>query len=427
MCDETQKRECQVSYRIVLIAALFSVLLGGACLAVGPFSGSWNVEIGITPQQTMAFSSFSSTLDVSFCVGFLELSSSSDFIYSGWLWQELGLSAHIGLVGFDGLALFEPQTGSFLYAQGILEFNLYPITMRLYAAMIGPDVSGGPNHGCVFDIYGELLGGLAWFESATFLGADLSGITFTQTASAASSNLLTKTYLTDPTIDIAAVRFSGEEFTFSACFCRNIQLTSITTFSQTGFESEEIELTLSSPFFGFPFSITLDYVFTLQTSSHTFTPSLETEYGCVKIYTTLSGSGGVISGLEVYGIAFEAAFEGATFTSISNLNSVDYVITTPAYGLVVEPLVTALAEGHLYYPQEYWEIVSLVVETPMPGCGVTFEVDTFFSAATGLLFDWAKSEMGVTVAFGDFFSVSSGIVVDLNGFTEWTLSLAVAW
>jgi hypothetical protein len=414
-----------VSYRSVLVAALVVILFGGACWAVGPFSGSWNVKIGITPQQTMAFSSFSSTLDVSFCVGFLELASSSDFIYSGWLWQELGLSAHLGLFGFDGLALFEPQSGLFLYTQGILEFNLYPIIVRLYAAMIGPDVSGGPNHGCVFDIYGELLAGLVWFESATFLGADLSGITFTQTASATSSDLLTKFYLTDPTIDIAALRFSGEELTFSASFC-NAQLTSITTFSQIGFKSEEIELVLSE-LFGFSFSITLDYVFTLQTSSHTFTPSLETAYGCVKVYTTLVESGGIISGLEIYGISFEAAFEGATFSSISNLNTVDYVITTPAYGLVVEPLTTAVAEGHLYYPQEYWEIVSLTVETPMPGCGVTFSVDTFFSTATGLLFDWAKSEMEVTVAFGDFFSVSSGIVVDLDGFTEWTLSMVVTW
>jgi hypothetical protein len=395
-------------------------------MAVGPFSGSWDVEIGLAPQQTRTFSSFSSTLDVSFCVGFLKLSSSSDFILSGWLWQELGVSVDPGWLGFDTVALFEPQTGSFLYVQSVLEFDFYPIVMRLYAAMIGPDVPGGPNYGGVFDLYGELLGGLASFESATFLGADLSGITFTQTASTASSDLLSKTYLTDPTIDIAALLFSGEEFTFSVCLFGTVQLTSITTFSQIGFESEEIELVLSH-LFGSPFNITLDYLFTLQTSSHTFTPSLETAYGCVRLYTAVEHIGGYITGLDIYGIAFEAAFEGAKFTSISNLNTVDYVITTPAYGLVVESLETALEEGHFFYPQEYWEIVSLVVETPLAGCGVTFSVNTFFSASTGLLFDWAKSEMEVTAAFGGFFSISSGIVVDLDGFTEWTISMAVTW
>ena len=161
--------------------------------------------------------------------------------------------------------------------------------------------------------------------------------------------------------------------------------------------------------------------------SYTFTPSLESDYGCLSIYTNLLGSGGTITGVEIYGIAFTCTFAGATLTSVSNLNTTDYVITTPEFGFLVEPLTTATTEGHLYYPQDYWEIVSLVVDVPPVGCGFSFQVDTFFSTATGLLFDWAQSTMGVTLALGTSVSTSSTITVNTTGFTEWRLSFEVSF
>ena len=415
-----------MKYRIALITMLFVVMGTGACLAVGPFSGSWEMEIGLSPQQTKPFSSFSSTLGVSFCVGFLELSSSSDFVFSGWLWQEFGLSATLGFVSVEGLMLFEPQSGSFLYAQGMVEFDFCPVVIKLYGAMVGPSVPGGLNYGCVLDLYGELPGGIASIESATFFGADLSGITFTHTTSGTSSNLLTKTYTTDPTIDSPAICFSGEELIFKAnAFCC-LELTSITTFATTGFESQEFELSFMH-LFGLPLNLTLSYFFSVQTKTHTFTPYLETDYGCLKIYTDIVGSGGVITGLEIYGIEFQATFAGATFTSLSNLDTSNCVITTAAYGWIIELESEALAGGHLYYPQEYWEVISLVAEIPLLGCGSSFFVHTFFSTSSGLLFDWAESEMGVTIAFGDFFSVTNSVAVDTSGFTEWKIAMKVTW
>ncbi|MCK5585788.1 hypothetical protein KAJ02_06915, partial [Candidatus Bipolaricaulota bacterium] len=109
------------------------------------------------------------------------------------------------------------------------------------------------------------------------------------------------------------------------------------------------------------------------------------------------------------------------------LNTTEYVITTPDFGFLVEPVATAIAEGHLYYPQDYWEVVSLDVDIPPYGCGFSFSVDTFFSTSTGLLFDWAQSTMGVTLALGTSVSASSTITVDTTGFTEWTLSVRVSW
>ncbi|HUT86793.1 MAG TPA: hypothetical protein VMX15_01730 [Candidatus Heimdallarchaeota archaeon] len=425
----------KVSHRVVLVVTLLVVLGVGTCLAADPsLTGSWNVEIGMSPLQTSPFSSFSSTLEIGLCAAFLELASTSDFLFSGWLWQEFSLAASLGYVSFDGMMLFEPQTGSFLYAQAVLGIDFSPIQMRLYSAMVPPSVYGVWKNGYVFDIYGELPGGIASVEAAVFLGADLSGISFTKTTSQTAAqtpsyavwNLLTKTYTTDPTATSCGFSFSGAEFTFKATAFACVELTSITTFACTGFESQEVELSFVH-LFGIPLTLTLDYVFELQTASHTFIPSLETDYGCVKAYTNIVQNGSILTGLEFYGIAFQATFVGATFTSISNLDTTKYVITTPEYGMIVEPLAEAIAEGHLYYPQEFWEVISVVVEIPPAGCGSTFSLHTFFSTSTGLLFDWGRSKMKATFSNGGFFSISSGVVIDTTGFNEWTIGMSVTW
>jgi hypothetical protein len=389
------------------------------------FTGSWRAEIGLSPQQPEPFSAFQSTLDVGLSLSFVEIASVSNFLIDGWLWQEFDLTAALGSLRFDGQILFEPQTGSFIYAQGILSLELPPVTVTLYGAAVGETLLQPTNYGCVFDIYGEILGGVLSFESATFLGADLSGITFTATTSH-STSLAKKTFLTDPTIDPLPIGFSGQELTFSASAFCCIELMSLTTFNKTGFESQEIELSFIQ-LFGLPLNITLDFIYSIQTKSYTFTPSLESDFGCLSIYTNLLGSGGTITGVEIFGIAFECTFAGATLISISNLNTAEYVITTPEFGFLVESLADAVAEGHLYYPQDYWEIVSLVVDVPPIGCGFSFAVDTFFSTSTGLLFDWAQSTMGVTLALGTSVSMSTGITVDATGFTEWTLAFEVSF
>jgi len=428
-CVETSRIEGEsiVNGRYVVVGVFVLLFAGGAlALANDGFTGSWQAEIGLSPQGPQAFSSFESTLDIGFSLSFLEVASVSDFLFDGWLWQEFDLTAVLSGIRFEGQMLFEPQSGSFLYAQGILSFEFPPITLSLYGAAVGATQSESANYGYVFDIYGEIFNGILSFESATFISADLSGITFTAATSQTDSSLIMKTFTTDPTIDSPPLAFSGQEITLRASLFGCTEFTSVTTFGKVGFESEEIELVFLGVF-GLPLNITLDFMYTLQTKSYAFTPTLETEYGCLSVYTTLLGSGGVITGVEVYGIAFRCSLAGATLTSISNLNTVDYVITTPEFGLVVESLTEAIEEGHLYYPQDYWELVSIVIDVPPVGCGFSFSADTFFSTSTGLLFDWARTTMGVTLALGSSVSTSSSITVDTGGFSEWTLSFALSW
>jgi len=419
-----------VNIRGLLIA--IGLVLGAFIVAAGSngggeyITGSWFAEIGISPQQTRPFDSFQSTLDVGLHLDFLEISSISDFIFDGWLWQEFDLDAALGPVSFSGQLLFEPQSGAFLYAQGKAALFIPPLTVSLYGAFVGATQTEPVNYGYVVDLSGEIIGGLFTFESTTYFGADLSGITFTATGAYTDPAVLSKTYKTDPTIEPIPAYFCGEEMTFTANAFGCVELTSTTTFGKTGFESEEIELSFLH-LFGIPFNLVLDFTYTLQTKSYTFSPSLETDYGCLSVYTNLLGSGGTITGIEIYGIKFSANIGGASLTSISNLNTSDYVITIPAFGLVVEPLSDAISEGHIYYPQDYWEIVSLTVDVPPLGSGFSFSVDTFFSTSTGLLFDWGQSTMGVTLALGSSIRISSSITVDTTGFTAWKLSVRLNW
>jgi len=426
--DETHDNEGEtnVKARSLILGILIALSLAGAAWGSDGFTGSWHAEIGISPQLATPFHSFQSTLDVGLSLSFVTVSSISDFLIDGWLWQEFELEADLASLHFDGQMLFEPQSGSFLYAQGCLSLELGIITLSAHAAATGPTQSAPANYGWVFSIAGDILPGMVSFESNTFVGADLSGITFNAATTQTASSLISKTYLTDPTIDVPPLAFSGQEFKFHATAFCCAEVDSITTFSKTGFESQEIDLTFLN-LFGLPFHMGLDFTYTLQTKSYAFTPYLETEFGCLSVYTNLLRTGNAITGIEIYGIAFRFSIAGATLTSISNLNTADYVITTPAFGFVVEPEADAIAGGHLYYPSEYWEVVSLDVDIPPYGCGFSFSVDTFFSTSTGLLFDWAQSTMGVTLALGTSVEASTTITVDTTGFREWDLSVTVAW
>ena len=409
-----------------LVFGIIVLCFASAVLGSDGFTGSWEAEIGISPRLPVPFHSFQSTLDVGLTLSFVTISGISDFLFDGWLWQEFDLELDLSIVHFDGQMLFEPQSGSFLYTQGHLSFDLGMVALGVYGAITGPTQSDSANYGWVFSIAGDILPGMVSFESNTFIGADLSEITFHSGSTQTDSTLISKTFLTDPTIDVPPLSFSGQEFKIHALAFACIEIDSITTFSKVGFVSQEIELAFLN-MFGLPFRMTLDIIFALQTKSYVFTPSLETEFGCLSVYTNLLRTGTTITGVEIYGIAFRFTIAGATFTSISNLNTAEYVITTPDFGFLVELETTAITESHLYYPQEYWEIVSLDVDIPPYGCGFSFSLDTFFSTTTGLLFDWAKSTMGVTLALGTSVSASSAITVDITGFTEWSLSVRVSW
>jgi len=390
------------------------------------FTGSWEAEIGLSPQQTQPFTAFQTTLDVGFHVGFVTAKSVSDFVIDGWVWEELGLLADVGLLAFEGTLLYEPQSGSLIYAEGVLSLCYDPMVVSLYGALLSATQSASAKYGYVLDVKGVLYGGAFWFESATYLGADLSGITFTATGSTSDSILLTKTFTTDPTIGSAMAMFSGEDVTFGGTLFGCVTLTSLTSFTEYGFESETMTVEFLGVL-GLPLTFTLDLVYEIDEKSYVFTPSFETDYGCLSIYSNIVQSGSAMTGVEVYGIGALVTIGNATLRSISNLDTLKYVIMTPEFGSTVESKLDADAEGHLYYSENYWEVLTLVVDIPPLGSGFSFSVETCLSTLGGLAFDWAKSTMGITLALGTSVSTSTSISVDATGFTGWTLAFRVSW
>jgi hypothetical protein len=405
---------------VLIIAWTLAVLAGEG------FTGSWEAEIGLSPQQTQPFTAFQTTLDVGLHVGFVTAKSISDFVIDGWVWEELSLLADVGLLAFEGTLLYEPQSGSMVYAEGVLSLCYAPMVVSLYGALRSATQSDSAKYGYVLDVKGVLYGGTFWFESATYLGADLSGITFTATGSASNSTLLTKTFTTNPTIGSAMAMFSGEHVTFGGTLFGCVTLTSLTSFTEDGFDSETMTVEFLGVL-GLPLTFSLDLVYEIDEKSYVFTPSFETDYGCLSIYSNIVQSGSTISGVEIYGIGASITVWNATLQSISNLDTTKYVITTPEFGSIVELKDDADAGGHLYYPQDYWEILTLVVNIPPLGSGFSFSVETFFSTSDGLLFEWAKSTMGISLALGTSVLTSTSISVDATGFTGWALAVQVRW
>jgi hypothetical protein len=408
---------------------LGAVLIIAWTLAVSAgegFTGSWEAEIGLSPQETQPFTAFQTTLDVGLHVGFVAFNSISDFVIDGWVWEELGLLADVGLLAFDGTLLYEPQPGSLVYAEGVVSLRYDPMVVSLYGAMRSATQTDSAKYGYVLVVKGVLFGGEFRFESATYLGADLSGITFTATGSMSDSMLLTKTFTTDPTIGSSMAMFSGQDVTFAGTLFECLTLTSLTSFTEDGFESERMTVEFMGVL-GLPLVFTLDLIYELDLKSYVFTPSLETDFGCLSIYSNIVQTGSTIIGVEVYGIGASVTIGNATLQSVSNLDTTTYVIAKPEFGSIVEPLADAISKGHLYYPQDYWEILTLVVNIPPLGSGFSFSVETFFSTSDGLLFEWAKSTMGITLALGTSVSTSTSISVDATGFTGWTLAFRVSW
>ncbi len=398
---------------------VLAVAFGG--LASEVFTGSWEAEIGLSPQQTQPFTTFQSTLDVGLCLGFLTLNSVSDFVIDGWIWEELGLRADVGLLAFDGHMLYDPQTGSMLYAEGVLSLCAGPLTASLYGAVTGATQTESANYGYVLDIKGVVFGGAFTFESATYLGADLSGISFTASGSTSDSPLLTKTFVTDPTIDPVTAVFSGEDVTFSGTMFGCITLTSLTSFSAAGFESEQITTEFRN-LFGIPLTMTLDLIYEVQTKSFVFTPSMETDFGCLSLYSHIVSSDGVISWARAVRHQILCHHRGGDLAEHQQPRHVD--VRHHDSGVRLDRGVARRCDGGRDTSttrRTTGRLCALTVGIPPIGAGFSFSVQTFLTTSDGLLFDWAESTMGITLALGSSVSTSTSITVDATGFTGWSL------
>jgi hypothetical protein len=184
------------------------------------------------------------------------------------------------------------------------------------------------------------------------------------------------------------------------------------TFAVSGIEVPGLSL--------FTFDATLTFDDGIEGKVLTLTPAVTFGTGdCIVLYLGLLGSddgssttGALeITGIEVYAIGLDYSWNGVSFSSIS-------IFDVDKYVLSVDP----------YWNSEYWEKFSISSSADSCcGGGFSFALDTYFESDSTMLFDWGETDATISYGLGSNFTVSTSLVVDDGGFTEWTLGFEVTW
>jgi hypothetical protein len=76
----------------------------------------------------------------------------------------------------------------------------------------------------------------------------------------------------------------------------------------------------------------------------------------------------------------------------------------------------------------YWEKFT-IKSTGESCCGenLNFSATTYFQSTHVTLFDWAETDLEVSVGLGSGTTVSTSIVVDTTGFSEWKIGWSISW
>jgi hypothetical protein len=401
--------------RVLILVVSIVGLLGLTLSADRPFSADWTAALTLDPDGTF-LSGLESAVDLSYETGPVLWTSYSNFqLTVGYLWQEFGVTGHLGAFEIQGDLLFGPSTSDYLYLQLMASLDLAGCEVAAYFAQVSEAVVGGPADGFAIRLSGS-IGGLD-ITSITELGArvrdeDYGGITIVHAASG-----LYRTYDTNPLVP--GQGFTGERITLSGLECRCADETKGSLyFTCSGFGSltlmvEGIETNL--PWL----SLDAELVFQIQTKSLVLVPRLTVgQIACLHVYADLvTGGGGnaPIEGISVYGLELSCKIGSATFRDLSVLDPSRYAITTPAYGSVIERIADAIDAGHEYYP-DYWEMLSL--DIPIGGCcGGTSSVTiyTYFSQGSSSLFAWAMTSAEARIAFSDKLEFRGGMEISAAG------------
>ncbi len=177
--------------------------------------------------------------------------------------------------------------------------------------------------------------------------------------------------------------------------------------AQSGFDS--ISFSVPSINVGIP-SITFagKLAFSLLSKTVTIAPNLNLGSDtCFTIYASFEpGPSGAteITGLSIYGLGVSYDWDGVSFKSLSYLDGLHHVKDT------------------------YWEQFT-IKSTSDSCCGgnLVFETSTYFQDTHTTLFDWAETDIGISIGLGSGATISTSIVVDTTGFSEWKLGWKISW
>ena len=143
----------------------------------------------------------------------------------------------------------------------------------------------------------------------------------------------------------------------------------------------------------------------------TFVPQLKLDAGpCLVAYGefTTGATATEITGISIYGLAMSYAWESVKVSSLSYFDDYHYV---PVRG-----------------SQACWE--SLTIATSVPSCcggDLSLECTVGFARSSGSLFDWAETDVAVSLGFGQNVTVSLVSVVEVTGWTYASVGVLLVW
>lgn len=373
---------------VLIVIGLFSF---GAFAADG-LSGEWSTSIGVNPgavELVDFFSTFSSSLDVTYTLGDWDFNSLSSFDKDGWADQAFTVSGVLGAFTASTVMNFSPvvvtqvvyedlglQTASYPLAGGFECITMVEDTVTMAPMFddwkVEASVSiAGVNFGGLFFLEGlsgiqtkDLLyfyiadGADVWVQTGSSVSSGKtlgSGMRISVSGDVAGATLTNYTYFNlsqadatskvgcpvigkKSTISIAnegcGVTFTEnytmlEGLTFG-CYDFDIALKmTCAGFSYIQFIASEI------PLFGWA-NLTFGIKFTTTDKILGLCGTLDSlGDACFALdvgLNTISSAGAVISGLEIYGITMSYTWGGVSFESDTSFNTTKHAIHSALYG-----------------------------------------------------------------------------------------------
>jgi hypothetical protein len=372
--------------KALVLAILCAFGLGAGVFAQGTLSGSWDTSICIDPQVP-EFTGFDSTLTVEYGISGWTFSSISTFDITGWIGQEFTVDGVLGAFTLASDVVFDPVGALFSYWYNSATVNIAGVALDFQTVL--EDATG----------FGMALG----------VSGGAADLTF-------GATLYINSVAQDGPPPLAVVAgycfcFTSIEFELTFPFCC-IDLVDVTLgFSTGGFDG--ITFAINDIVFpNLPWMVwDLALTFDDQTNGKilTLTPALNLgDFACFTVYATFCDIEGCVTGIDIYGIGMECEFNGCTFSTISSLD--------PAWN---EDLI-----GY----EAYWEKFCITCGgDSCCGGAFSFEVCTYFSETSTMLFDWAQTDISLSFGISSNFDLTTDLTVTDAGFVNWCIGFVVTW
>jgi len=354
--------------------ALLLLLVAAACAWAQELSGEWSAEITLDPAATTiaGFLGFSTAATVTYEVGGWVFTTSTQVNDTGWLDQKFSAGGVLGAL----------TIGSNLDLAPVGAFESWDIAV------------------------GTTFGGVTIDGKLTLADLDVTFVVGGTSSTGVVDIDVNVTFGGDDN-DVCDFDWAGASISLDFPFCC-ADVTATVEFDCDGFEYLALDVDgIVIP--ALPWvTIDSDLKFDLQSKSLTLSPNVNFDAGvCFDVHVSVDTSDNLeIGDIHIDGIELECKFDYVTFTGIS------------FWGGGTKP-------GEL---GDYWEMYKIESDDESCCGALSFEAAVFFDAASVNLADVALFTTEMEIEFGDPFTFSTGLDVDVvAGTVELRFGFAIDW